>query len=368
MWKVFLGNSNGKDVAINQADGEDRGLVVATRPHKTVTSKTAFAVNDDYGREMNQNAAFGGSVLIADGDSTPWTFAESGTKYTEDSTDRFYDTAKSIKADNAVIGEYMEFTNQAGGAGTNIDMTGYVGFSMWINIDKDWKTDSEVFFQCVVGGSLVGNSVDLSDYFDWADHDTWHYVTVLKADLGVSTTEIDAVRFTQGAKGGAKAPKYYVDLLNLQETGAPISYSIKPSSGTWFHIQTVHITMADAYTGIVTVAGATENASLPNLSYNKFLGMTGAQGLKLEGYRDNALVPGTGSQVTNIGDMMSLPTTKITNAISDGTNTCISLERHFTHPIVIKAEENDELRVTIQDDFSVLLMMRFSCMGYVETR
>ncbi len=370
MIKNAIADKNGETVALNTDSGEDVGLVVATRDHKTYNLKVGFVTNSTYGSDMAQDAAFGGApITIHNGlDDVAWTFAQSAGKWDEDSTDRFYAGAKSIKCDNAAVGEYSEYTNQDGGAGTDIDLTNYAAFSMWINTDKDWKTDSEVFFQGVVDGGLVGNSVDLSDYFDWSDKDVWYYVSILKADLGLSTTSIDAVRITQGAKGGHKAPKFYIDDLTLQQSGSPIAFSIKPQKGTWFHITTVHITMADNVDSEVDTGADTKVPTMYGLSYDKFLGMTPGAGLKLEGYRDGELIVGSSQQITSLGDMLSLPSTTITNAVADGTNTCISLERNFPVPSILKAEENDELRVTLDDDFSVLLMMKFSVMGYQETR
>jgi len=363
MWKHYLCDAKGTDVKVNEDSGEDTGLVVATRPHKTFTSRIAFMTNIAYGRDMAQDGKYGGTlVLIADGDSTPWTFAESATKYTEDSTDRFYAGSKSIKADNADIGEYCEFTNQDPGAGSNIDLDGnYVAFTMWINVDKDWTSAVEVFFQAVVGGSLTGTAVDLSNYFDYLQQDTWHFIAIPLADMGIAAIEIDAVRITQGNDDGNKV-KYYVDLLTLEETGSPIAFSVKPTLGTWYYINVFHITMADA------LAGTVASGTMSGLSYDKFLGLASTEGLKFERYRDDVLVSGSSFQLTNLGDMMSMPNAHITNAIGDGTNTMISVERHPQTPMVLKSEENDELRVTIADDFSQLLLMRFSVMGYVETR
>ena len=373
MIKNAIADKAGVTAAVNTIDGEDTGLVVATRPHKTFTTRLGFITNSTYGNDMAQDASFGGvPITVHNGtDDVAWTFTEvsvGAAKFTEDSTDRFYAGSKSIKGANNPVGDYCQFTNQDGGAGTDIVMAGYTAFSMWINVDGNWAIDTEMLFQGVVDGGLAGNSVDITDYFDYSATDTWHYIVIPTVDMGLSATNIDAVRITQGAKGGPQAPTFYVDDLTLQATGAPIAYSVKPSKGTWLHINTVRITMADNVDSEIDTGADTKVPTMYGLSYDKFLGMTPVAGMKLEGYRDGELIIGSTSQVTNIGDMISLPTTQITNAMADGTNTCISLERQFPVPIVLKAEENDELRVTLDDDFSVLLMMRFSFQGYTETR
>ena len=368
MIKNAIANMSGQDVAVNADTGEDAGLVVATRPHKIFEPKTQYFINSTYGREMNKNAVYGGGVLIADGDTTPWTMTQSAAQWTEDSTDRFYDTAKSVKCAKAAVGDTATFTNQAGGAGTDIDISNYEAFTMWINVDAEWGIGDEVLFQGVVDGGLVGNSVDLSDYFDYTTHDVWQLIDIPKEDVGLAALSIDAVQFTQGARGGGKTLTFYLDLITLEETGTPISYSVKPSLGKWFHIKSYQTCFVDAFTGLVTTADGTESHGFPGLSYNKILGMTPTEGYLYERYRDGELVTGTSWQINNLGDMLSIPNTTISNAISDGTNTLITIAAQQPDELVLKSEENDELRITIRDDFSALLQFRVSCQGYEETR
>ena len=370
MIKNAIANSDGYVADVDRTSGEIPALVVATRPLKPLASRIGFLTNSSYGREMNKNGAYGGtSVLIHDGtDTAAWGFAETGTTFwTADSTDRFYDTAKSVKAANTAVGSYAQFTNNAG-PGTDIDLSGYVAFTMWINVDSDWDNGDSVNFQGIVDAGLVGNSVALEDYFDHTQYDVWQFIAIPLGDMGLSATSIDAVRFTQATKDGAKSPTYYLDLITLEETGSPIAYSIKSSKNKWFYIDTFHITMADNVDSEIDTGADTKVPTVMGLSYNKFLGMTPAEGLKLELYRNDTLVKGSSLQITNIGDMLSVPDARITNAIADGTNTLISVERKLSTPIVLKVEEEDELRVTISDNFSVLLLMRFSVMGYEESR
>jgi len=59
MLKHILANKAGIPVEANTDPGEDTGLVVATRDHKTYTPKTVYFTNSTYGREMAQNGAYG---------------------------------------------------------------------------------------------------------------------------------------------------------------------------------------------------------------------------------------------------------------------------------------------------------------------
>ena len=370
MIKNAIANTDGYTAHVDCTDGEECALVVATRELKQYTSRIAYLTNPTYGRSMNQNGSYGGTpVVIHNGtDAVAWGFAETGTTFwTADSTDRFYAGAKSIKAANTAVGSYAQFTNNTG-PGDDIDMSGYTAISMWINVASDWAAGDSVSFQGIVDAGLIGNSVNLEDYFDYTRYNEWHFIAIPLIDMGLSALSIDAVRFTQTAKEGAKTPTYYLDTIQIEETGALIAFSIKPSASKWFYIDTLHITMADNVDSEIDTGADTKVPTMYGLSYNTFLGMTPSEGLRLEIYRDGELVLGSGLQINNLGDMLSLPRTEITNAIADGTNTLISLERKMTSPIILKAEENDELRVTIGDNFSVLLLMRFSVMGYEETK
>jgi len=372
MIKQIIADTNGQNVAVNTDAGEDAALVVATRQHKEYTYHHSYFTNDTYGNSMIQNGAYSGAgLLVHDGtDSADWsTFSEAGTtKWTEDSTDRFYAGAKSIKCDNAPNGSYAQFIN-ATGPGDNVDMTAaYVAVTMWINIDKAWIAGDSVGIWAMLDGSLVGNVVNLEDYFDYTAHDKWHFIAIPLADMGIASSSIDALRIGQLATAGGLGPTFYIDLLRIEATGTPIIYRVRPNASTWLHVKHLKGVFADAYTGIVTVAGATENASLANLSYNKILGMTSTEGLSLRGYRDDVLITGFTFRILSIADMLAFPATRMETMIGDGTNAFITIERTFEPELVLKAEENDELRITLQDDFSALLRMRMSVDGFEEIR
>ena len=174
MFKHFLADKAGTPVEVNEDAGEDVGLVVATRDHKTYIPKAGFFTNDTYGREMAQDAAFGaGELLIHDGtDTAAWTFSEPvGTKWVADSTDRAYDGTKALKCDNPNVGDIMQVINNVG-PGDDIDMTGnYVALTMWINVDKDWAGGDSISVYAHVGGVLVGNAIYLEDYFNSGSYD-----------------------------------------------------------------------------------------------------------------------------------------------------------------------------------------------------
>ena len=367
MFKHFLADKAGTPVEVNQDAGEDVGLVVATRDHKTHTPKAAFFTNDTYGREMAQNASYGvGGLLIHDGtDTVAWTFSEPvGTKWIADSTDRSYDGTKSLKCDNPAVNDIMQLINNVG-PGDDIDMTGnYVALTMWINVDKDWKNGDSISVYAHVGGSLVGNVVYLEDYFNPSNEDDWQYINIPLADMGIASSTLDAFRFKCESKEGPKAPKFYIDELTLQASGAPIDYKIAPAKGTWFHIKSFQTTFVDA------VSADNADSTMMQLSYDQILGMAPVAGFERKRYQGNPASPSHRSRMTNLMDLLSSHSTTITNHISDGTNTMITLTQTLPENMIVtlKSETLDKIVYSIEDDFSQLLYFRVSVCGYVETR
>ncbi len=434
MWKFFLANKGGTPVEANTDAGEDTGLVVATRPHKTFDTKTVFFTNPTYGREMAQDAAFGAVAwnvhdgtdnteadsgtadtntedhiiqaaqnfvstvcvgmtahnttdnsyaavtvvnsntdLTCDSDVCPdgnenytiaptWTFSEpTGTKWVEDSTDQAHAGSKSLKCDNATVGDVMQLLNVNG---ENVDMANFTAITMWIYSDKDWKAGDSVTLYAHVGGALAGNSVALEDYFDFDDYDLWQYINIPLSDMGIDALSIDALRFEQAAKEGGKAPKFYIDEITLQASGTAIDYTVEPDKGTWFHVKAFQTTFVDAHDD------ERANATLPNLSYNKILDMTPTVGYIYKRYSEGNADPEFEARITNLLDLLAFPYSTITNQMSDGTNTMITIENVYPTGMefVLRAEDLDKLVFTLEDDFSQLLFFRVSVQGYVEQR
>jgi hypothetical protein len=346
---------------------EDNALVVATRPLKTFTARTTFFLNDIYGREMAQNGAFSGTpLLLHDGvDTVAWTFSQvAGAKWTADSTDRYYADAASMKCNNPSVNDIMQIINNVG-PGNNIDMTGnYVALTFWINVDSYWLGGDSISLYAFVDGAQVGNKVYLEDHFSWSDYDTWHFVSIPLSDLGIESSSIDAFRIENEAREGGLSPVFYIDEWYLQESGAPIVFTVEPEKGTWYYVSVFHTTFVDAYNA------DNENSTMPHLSYNKILDMTPTAGYVLRRYAGGGDTPTGEDRVTNLMDLLSYPFSTISNHISDGTNTLITIENNYPEKLhlVLKSEDLDRLTFTIEDNFSDLLFFRVSVTGYVEQR
>lgn len=366
MRKQILANMAGTPVEINEDAGEDTGLVVATREHKSYLTKTVFFTNPTYGREMAQDAAFGGTpVLVHDGtDTGAWTFSEpTGAKWEADSTDQYYADSKALKSANSNVGDVMQVINNVG-PGTDIDMSGYTAITMWIYVDSDWIVGDSVILYAYVDGGLVGNSVKLEDYFPFGTHDRWHYINIPLADLGIADISIDAFLIEINARAGAKSPTFFIDEWYIQQTGAPIDFMVEPDKGTWFHLKAFQTTIVDA------VSADNADSTMLELSYDQLLDMTPTTGYVYKRYTEGNTDPIFEARVTSLLDLLSFPYSKINNSISDGTNTLITIENVYPTGMdfILKAEDLDRLVFTLEDNFSELLFFRICAQGFVEQR
>ena len=344
-----------------------RALAVSTVPFRTFDNKLTFFRNDTYGIEMNQNAGFSGtSVKIHDGtDNAYWTATNVvGTKVKFDSTDQNHTTigTKSIKSDNAPVGETFQMT-----VAIEQSLVGHAAFTMWIYVDKDWKLGDAVDFYGweSTGGTQVGNKVDLSDYFIYDDYDTWHKITIPLRDMGLVGESIDVVRFEQESSEG-KAPKYYLDDIQIEETGDPITFELKPDKGTWLLVKGFQIVCAATYSGITTVKDATENATFPKIPYDTLLGTSIASGINYERIASEITV--SAATINKFVDFMGLSNATISGQGGDGTESWIAVNVQFNEEVVLKAEGEDKMTLTINDDLSGLLYLRVGAGAKVEAR
>lgn len=354
---------NGLVAAVVNHD-EHNGLVVATRKLKVLENSIRFFTNEDYGSAMNQDAGFSGTPLsVHDGtDSTLWTATDivGGGKTTFDSTDQNHTVAgtKSIKVDASPVDDVFQIAK-----GSDLDCNNYTAITMWIYPEKDWTiTDViNIYGWDTDANQQVGTAIDLKNYFAYGDFNTWHKLTIPLSDFGemATSTILDALRVSIAAVDG-KSPKFYIDDIQFEESGTPIKYSIKASNGTWLHVNSYTMTI------VANIAGTLADASMPNIPYDGLLGTSLIAGTTYQRAQDGKIL--FSQQVVDFIDWVELPGSEVTGQGSDGTNTWVSLRITHAEPLILKAEENDELSVTVNDDLSGLVRIKISAACSVETR
>ncbi len=357
---LVTGHSTGLEADVDNDNGDEASaLVVTTRPFKTYTSETRFFTNDTYGSDLNQNAALGGvPVNIHNGiDNVYWTASAISGTWTFNSAAQAHAGAQSIDATTTRNNQTAQIT-----AGAPQALSGYVSISGWIYI-TGWSTNGVKavnIFGWDTGASVIeGSAVNIGDYIDTTVFNTWHQFVIPFGDMGLTGLTIDAIRVTTVDVGAGPPPNYYLDDIRIEQTGAALEYVVEPNIGTWLHVDLMSVIMADAYTGIITVAGATENATMPGISYNTLLGVSALTvGLTYQFIQDGGVVDSY--EVHQLSDLLQRPDTELTNVISDGTNAFLTIKQVLPCPIILKSESLDRLRILVNDDLSNLLLLRIA--------
>jgi len=346
---VLIGDGDGSDMvaSVRRKNGE-RGIVAYTEELRDYDTLFTPAFNSTFGIEMAQDFSFGGTpVPIHNGiDNVYWTgSAIAGNKYTFNSTDQANSGTNSVKSDKAILGNVMQFDK-----GSDIDLSNYVALTMYAYVESGWtpgSVDSMAIYGWDTGtNTQVGTSILLEDYFNEAIFGTWHKITVPLGDMMLSAETIDSLRIEVAAKAGA-GPVFYLDDMQVEETGAAETFRVEAPTGKKFYVDSISFSYIDALNTTLT------DSSMYNLSYNKILN---------ESALDNGIVFQRVSKgdvlfsanVKTIGDSIKGGAT-LKNVISDGTNTCVTLETIFGHPIIMDSRDEDYIDVILSDDLSGLV-------------
>lgn len=242
-------------------------------------------------------------------------------------------------------------------------MSNYVAVTGKITLTTWNEVNNTLLLSFSLAGTLAGNSVDLNDFIDTGLLGTQQNFVIPKVDLGLSTQTVDEMNLVITRTGGAK-PTVDLDDIQLEKAGGSVVYKATTPKGTMFHISELRIALADNITGITTVSGATENATVPNLAYDKLLSIsTLANGIVFTRVQDNK----TKFSVTikQLGDFLATGS-NIVNHISDGTNTFITLLIVFPAPIILDGSKQDFLSFTINDALDSLLQFTAAARGAIE--
>jgi hypothetical protein len=331
------------------------GLVTLTKELDNFTPNLIPFLNDTLGNQMNQNVTFGGTPeLIHDGQAVGvWTpTANAGTW-------NFADAGK-ITITSAENNDSATFDD----AGT-IDMSGYVAITGKVDLDLYNPANHSILIQFGLAGVAVGNFVNLNDYIDTGIF-TEQSFAIPKEDLGIDTLTVDEMTITMFRGGGSK-PIVKFDDLQIEQTGSPAAFKVFSGRESDFHTKKVQFTFVDDYTGISTVAGATENATMTQLSYNKILGVDALPvGIVVQIVRDGEV--DASFTLRQLSDFHGIGARVVQPLIADGTNAMMVMELEFSAPVVLKAnnQNNSYISVTINDDLSGLVLFTGIARGKYE--
>ena len=344
---VELANASAS-VSIEQVGGSSRrGLVVLTEDLKRYETGDIPFSNNAFGVDMNQSGLFSGTPLhIHDGTDTTlneWTATNVvGGKMTDDSTDRSNSGTKSVKVDNPSVGDVWQLDK-----GSSQSLAGHAAITFAVNVDKDWTGDS-IEIYAWDGASEVGTRVALEAYFSQSSFDVWHSVVIPLEDMGLTSSTITGLRMQLISRSGAKAPKFYLDDIQLEETGSPVVFQASAPVGEKVLVDSIRVILADA------LAGTVASGTMMGLSYDKLLALTQLPtGILVQHMIRGVVVQSFAMR--DIGDFW-LQGFQVVSTSSDGTNTAIVMEKVFKEPLVLggNADQNS-ITLTVQDDLTGLL-------------
>jgi hypothetical protein len=330
-------------------------VVVQERLINLKNGKANFS-NETYGVLMNQDGAFGGTALeVNDGEDTAlWTAQDVvGTKLTAGSTDRANTGAGSTLVDNPAANDIWEFNK-----GSNQDLTGYVALSMAINVDKDWTSDNIEIYGWD-GSAEVGVRLNLADYLAQSTFDVWQNLIIPLVDLDLVGETIQSIRMQLIQKTGGKAPKFYIDDVQFEQSGTALLYeAISPVSDARYHATSLVLVFEDAID--ISVA----NGTVAGINPLQILGVAPSIGIVLQHESMGDII--LNESLASIGDMLALGF-EIKSVVCDGTTTHLALELKFSVPIIITPPSAaNNFTLSVRDDLTGLSKFRAYLDGAVE--
>ena len=330
---------SGTTHTITEGGGADWALVAADNT-ATATALAAYIAT-----LAKVSATSSGAVVTVTADSLMDI-----TKLDSDDTTNGPATARAVKVDNSPVNDVFQFDK-----GSDLNCSGYVAISLWIYVDKDWKAGDSISLYGYDTGSVIqiGDSILLQDYFSFLTYKVWHKISIPLTDFGAlsSSTTLDALRVRILAAEG-KSPKFYLDDIRFEQTGTPVQFCIEPTNLTWLHVSSINIQMADTYSSIVA------NGTMPSLPYDSFLGLTGlGVGVIYQRVQDEDIT--NTASLKTLADLMLFSNASLSyGADNTGATTWFNVLITLTEPLILKAEDNDKICLTISEDFSELLRFR----------
>ena len=349
---IIGGGGTGRIADLQYKNGRT-GLTVYNDKLLDETSRFLPYFNDTYGIEMNQNGAFSGTPdRIHNGlDNTYWTASSiNGNKFTFNSTEQANNGTRSIKINNASVGHIMQFAK-----GSDVTMSNYSSMSLAIYVDNNWAVgDSiEIYAYDTGTGSEVGDRVKLENFFNFNQFDEWQSLVIPLDSSGFNITNettVDAFRVEIVSRSG-QGPTWYMDDIQIEESGGSIVYCVTPNVGTIFRIYALRLMLID-------------NVALTNIDWESFLGV-------------GKLTNGVNYQRTENDEIKFNFTTRcvrdflwvgldVNNQLSDGTDSILTFESEFFEPGIMDSRRSDKATITISDDLSGMLGFRAALIGKEE--
>ena len=346
--KIQDGEGTSHFAGVRHTDKYGNGVKVYTYEGTPLTLGQSFLTNDAYGNAMNKNATTGGTPdQVHNGiDSILWTASSVSGTWNFNSAFFPHSGARCIDATSTSNNDVAQFSK-----GPNLTIANYVSLTGWIYL-SGWSSSGtkhiEVYGWDTGTGTQVSLTLNIDDYISTGTLNAWQKFTIPFADLGFTTTTLNAIRVRTVDVGAGPPPNYYLDDIAFEQTGGSIIYSVGPPPGEVWYVKGFNYIMADAYTGAVA------NGTMSGIPYTGFLGVpTLTNGTVVRRLQFGKAV------FTNITkdfiDYISTGAPKNIVSGSDGVNTWVRSEAIYPDPVILDGSRDDKYQILINDDLSGLL-------------
>ncbi len=355
---VFIkGGLNGNLTAhVHRLSGNPKhaGMLVLTEPFIQFDPAVVPFLNDTVGAAMNQNVAFTDTPEgIHDGtDSALWTGAAVAGTWD------FSDTAGPLVGSNSVSLTTANNNDSATFSdGTSTDMGNYTTVTGLIQLDVYNGVNNTISFQFLNNAVNVGNSIDLDTYIDTALLGSAQAFAIPKADFGISLQTVDQINIVSTRTGGAR-PTFRLDTWQIEQTGSSLVFKVVSPQNTRFHVHKLRFTFVDGLTGTVS------DGTMPGLSYDQLLGVAAlTNGVVFQRVQGGKVI--LARTLRQLSDFLQLGSV-ITNLISDGTDTLLTMEVPLAAPVILEPGEGNFLSMTVSDNLSDLILFNGVALGAIE--
>lgn len=289
-------------------------------------------------------------------DDVYWTASAISGTWTFNSTTQAHTGTRSINATATVNGNIAQLAK-----GSMFDPLGYTTLSGWVYLTQ-WPSTNQniqIYLYNTSTGATVGSVTNLSTKINTGTLNVWQNFTISMATINPTFAQFDAIRILTVDTGIGNPPDYYLDDIQIQQPGGTSkgiqTYTVEPHGSSWTYIDKISFLFVDNYSPLLSTS------TMPNLSYNKILGETLSSGINFL-----ATISGhTNTYSFTIKTLYDLLVkhSKISEAVSDGTNTLLKIDMPTSY-ILLRSEYNDFLSIELSDDLSGFVAMGVNVSGY----
>ena len=351
--KIQDGEGTKEIAGVKRTETFGNGLKTYTYDGNPLELGTTFFNSETYGADLNQDASFGGTPdAVHDGiDTVLWTGSAISGTWTFNDTTYAHAGTRSVDCSATVNGNVAQFAK-----GSALTVANYTAITGWIYI-TGWSTSGtkavNIYTWDGATAAAVSDLINIGNYIDTTSFGVWQQFNIPFTDLNITTSTFDNIRIQTVDIGGGPPPDYWLDDIQVEETGGGFIFSAGPDSGEVWYVNTITYILTDAYAGTVT------GGTMPSIPYDGFLGVnTLSAGTIVRRIQFNEVR--FSSTFNDFIDYLATAAPKKIISGSDGTNTWLRLEAHFPDPVILDGTKGDRYEIVVNDDLTGLLYYRAS--------